>query len=462
VSRLVPPVRCVEVRADLTGDIDPRSLRGGFTGSLLYTLRSTAEGGECPDSLDRGKRLIAAASHYDFVDLEASRDLHPQVLDRIEPYRRVISWHGPATDLPGLRKRLGLLTAVEAHLYRLAPHASTQSEALVPLRLLKSAGRRDVTAYATGQAGTWTRVLAARFGAPLAFGLLGASPDGDLPLDRLLAEYPLRALSRAERVFGIIGGSTAASLSPLVHNTAYQVLGLPAIFLPFSSGELTRSLAALRAGLDELGLPVGGMTVVAPHKESAFALAAQASPMARRVGAANLLVRTPSGWWGDTEADGVVAALTERRVELCGQRVAVVGCGGAGRAAAAGLTQADAQVTLVNRGLSRGKRAADRLDLPFVTLREFDPAPFSVLINATPVTDTLLFRIDGLDPSAVLFDLNYGAAAPRMVAAARAGGHVTIDGRHMLLAEVSRQFRLMTAHHMPRAEVCAALGVAAP
>ena len=316
-------VRCLEVRADLAGDVDPAPLRRGFSGSLLYTLRSAAEGGCCADPPERRRvRLLAAADHYDFVDLEASRDLHVDVLDRIPPERRVISWHGPATGLAGLRRRFDSLAAVAAGLYRLGAHAESQAQALVPLLLLKSLARGDVTAYAGGPAGTWTRVVAARFGAPVVFGRLDDPPaaavqapaDGEPPLHRLLADYPHQVLSRAERLYGIIGASPMMSLAPLVYNTAYRSLGLPALYVPFSTDDLRRSLDELKPGLDRLGLPLSGATVVAPHKDAALALATEASPLARRAAAASLLVRTESGWRADTEAAGVVATLASRKV----------------------------------------------------------------------------------------------------------------------------------------------------
>jgi 3-dehydroquinate dehydratase/shikimate dehydrogenase len=467
LAALAPDVRCAEVRADLIGGVDPSRLRHGFPGSLIYTLRSTAEGGGCADHRDRrGRRLVAAADHYDFVDLEAERDLRPEVLDRIPPQRRIISWQGPATGLAGLRQRLDTLTSVDAHLYRLAPKADTLAQALVPLLLLKSVSRGDVMANARGAAGTFTRVLTARYGAPVVSGWLddparrGDPPaDGEIPLHRLLADYPLQTLSRVEQLYGIIGGSTIMGLSPLVHHTSYRSLGLPALFLPFNTDELTHSLTDLTAGLDELGLPLLAATVIRPHKEAGIALAAEATPTARRSGSANLLVRRPSGWWADSEAEGVVGALTARRITLVDRPVAVIGCGGAGRAAAVGLTQVGARVTLVNRGRQRGEFAARRLGLPFVPLADFDPRPFPVLVHATSAHDAIVFRLDGLDPATVIFDLNYRATETPLITAARAAGYVTVDGKEMLLAELSRQFRLMTGNDMPLTEVGAALGI---
>jgi 3-dehydroquinate dehydratase / shikimate dehydrogenase len=468
LKELAPPaVRYVEVRADLAGDLTPDSLRAHISGALLYTLRSTGAGGGCADPTDRRRaRLIAAADRYDYVDLEVDRDLHPDVLAAIPPERRVLSWHGSAADLTQLRRRLVVMTAVKAHLYRLVPRAETLAQAALPLRLLKSIGRDDVMAYAHGPAGTWTRVLTAKYGAPVAPGRVevpavvggGAPPpDGEMPLPRLLADYPDRLVSRAKRLYGIIGASTTLSLASLVHNTAYRSLDLPAVFLPFSTQELQGSLDELSAQLDDLGLPLRGATVVRPHKDTALALAVHTSPMARRARAASLLIRGPGGWWADNEAAGVVATLTGKGVAVAGRRIAVIGVGGAGRAAAAGLTVSGAKVTLVNRGTRRGERSARLLGVPFVRLRDFDPRQFSVLIHATPVVDDLLFRLNGLDRETVIFDLNYRAGDTPLVAAARAGGHVTLDGRDMLLAELSRQFKLMTGRSMPAGEVAMAL-----
>lgn len=467
LAALTPEVQFVEVRADLIGDVEPSWLRGGFPGGLIYTLRSEAEGGGCADTRDlRRQRLIAAADHYDFVDLEAERDLHPEVLDRIPPQRRILSWQGPVTDLPALRRRLEAITSVDAHLYRLAPKADTLAQALVPLQLLKSVHRGDVMATARGPAGTFTRVLTARYGAPVVFGWLdeasrrGHPPvDGALPLHRLLADYPLQELGRVEQLYGIIGAETTMGLSPLVHYTSYRCLGLPALFLPFNTDELTRSLADLGAGFDELGLPLLGATVIRPHKEAGLALATEATTTARRSGSANLLVRTPTGWWADSEADGVVGALKSRRITLADRPIAILGCGGAGRAAAVGLTREGARVTLVNRGLPRGEFAARQLGLPFISLADFDPRPFSLLIHATSDRDAIPFRLDGLEPTTVIFDLNYQATETPLIEAAQAAGYVTVDGKEMLLAELSRQFRLMTGENMPIAEVSAALGI---
>ena len=269
-------VRCLEVRADLTGDLDPDWLRDHFRGELLYSLRSRAEGGACEISgAQRRERLLAAARRWDLIDLEAG-DLEPEVLARIPAARRVLSWHGPAVGLGELRTVWERLAGVEARLVRLVPAAEEPADALAPLRLLREisreisceisreTGRSGVIAYASGPAGWWSRLLAPRLGAPFVFAAAGerkAESAGEPTAARLVDDYGLPALPPVERLYGIAGRTTAKSLSPRLHNAAYRELGLPALYLPFPVQGFAAFWRQLPAGLDGLGLPLAGLTV---------------------------------------------------------------------------------------------------------------------------------------------------------------------------------------------------------
>src|SRR5919198_5275663 len=66
----------LEIRADLTGDLNPDTLRAHIDGELIYSLRSIESGGAFGGNREeRTRRLLAAARHYDLIDLEAERDL---------------------------------------------------------------------------------------------------------------------------------------------------------------------------------------------------------------------------------------------------------------------------------------------------------------------------------------------------------------------------------------------------
>ncbi|RKT54586.1 type I 3-dehydroquinate dehydratase [Saccharothrix australiensis] len=451
-----PPVgvTALEVRADLVDDADAERWRRRFDGPVLYSLRGEATGGAdtAPDDV-RHARLLAAARHGDLVDLDVDRDR--ALLDDVPRHRRVVSAFPSTTDPAALRRLRDELLAVPARLRRLVLPAD--AAALAPA-LSAGTPRPDFTAFARGQAGAWTRVLAARWGARVAFGGLrpGDGTDGTPTAGQLLDEYHVRDLAEVDRLYGIIGGRAHRSLSPRLHNAGYRALGVPARYLPFTAVELPATAAALRAALAGVGLPLHGLTVTSPLKEAAFGIAAGGGAAARRCAAASLLVRRGDGWWAEVESAGVVAALRGHGVELRDRAVAVVGCGPSGRAAAVGLGLAGARVTLVNRDPVAGRRVADRFGLPFTPLARFRPADHSLLVSAVPVHDELLFTPSG--PDTAVLDMVYADAETPLVAVARAAGLQVLDGRALLAAVGGDQFRAMTGRELPVEVAGAAVG----
>jgi 3-dehydroquinate dehydratase / shikimate dehydrogenase len=383
----------LEVRADVLGDLDPEPLRRLFPGKLLYTLRSRAEGGSFEGSPERRKRrLLEAAGRYDRVDLEAARDLSPELLTAVPREQRLISWHGPASDVEALEACFARMAAAEAALYKLVPWAVQPGEALAPLMLLHQLQRDDVLAFAGGDAGTWTRLVAPRLGAAVVFGAAGDAPGapGQPSIRTLCEDFGLPALPPVAALFGVVGNPVAHSLSPRLHNGAYRELGIPALYLPFQTDAFGDFwLEVVEEGvLETLGLPIHGLSITAPFKAAALAVAGAESPLAGLIGGANTLVLRHGVWEAEsTDVDGVVEPLRERGIEIEGRRAAVVGAGGAGRAAAVGLSRAGARVTLFNRSAERGEKAAEELGLEWRALGELGGAigEFEILVNATPV-----------------------------------------------------------------------------
>lgn len=459
----------LEVRADLVGDLDPAPLRRVFPGRLLYTLRSRAEGGAVEISPERRKRrLLDAAERYDLVDLEMARDLVPEILRAVAPARRVISWHGPATPLAGLQSTFRRMATAEALLYKLVPAATQAGEELAALLFLKGLERRDVIAFCTGLAGAWTRLVAPRLGAPVVYGSAGevAGAPGQPTIRKLVEDFGLPALPPLEALFGVVGNPVAHSLSPRIHNAAYRELGLPVLFLPFhaeSFGEFWLEVVESGA-LEEVGLPIRGLAVTTPYKEAALAVAGAESPRAGVIGAANTLVWNQGVWEAEaTDPDGVLSPLRERGIPIEGRAAAVVGTGGAGRSAAAGLATAGAVVTLFNRGAERGLQASSLLGLPFVPLPDLDPARFDILVNATSLGrqegEALPFPVNRLRPGTVVIDMVYGDGPTPLLRAAAEHGALTVDGREVLIGQAAGQFRMMTGRELPTAVARRAAGL---
>jgi 3-dehydroquinate dehydratase / shikimate dehydrogenase len=455
----------LEIRADLVGDPDPSRLRRYFTGSLTYSLRSERHGGRSATGpVERRTRLLRAADHYELVDLEAMDDLQPELLAAVPARQRRVSWQAPdragrtgrdhASGLPEavarLRERFAAMVAVPAALYLLVPQPGSQDGSAAPL-LLTWLTRGDVTAFASGPAGTWTRVLAPWLGAPVVFGRAGTTGADGMPgLDRLGSDYGLPALPPLSGLFGIAGRAPGGSLSPRLHNAALRELRLPALYLPFQVDGFSR-FWRWSTGFGALGgPPLRGLTVTAPLKESALHAADVVDPEALGCGAANLLW-LDAGRWRAATTDGVAAlrALALNGVDPSGKSAAVIGCGGAGRAVARALHRAGAGVTLVNRGIAHGLEAAARLGLPHVPLSRFSPAGHALLAHATPLVDREPFPVSAADRDAVVLELAYRDPPTALTRATRARGLVDIDGWEVLYLEVREQFRLMTGHAMP-------------
>lgn len=463
-------VRWLEVRADLASDIDAGWLRSRFKGGLIYALRRRAAGGNFAGSpAERHERLLNAAGDYDLIELDAEDDLTARLLEAIPPRRRLISWHGGAYNAEELAARFGRMAAYEARLYKLVTTAVRAGDGLEPLHLLKTLGRRDVIAYSRGPAGLWGRILTPAVGGAALYGAVSdAGRDaGEPTVAQLVEDYGFPEVRPVQELCGIVGRPVLHSLSPRLHNAAYRALNCPALFLPFhveSFGDFWREVVCGRK-LEELDLSLKGLTVASPHKEVAMVEAGHVSLMSRRAGATNIMVRDNGLWSADTtDPDGVVAALRERGVEIENRRAAVVGCGGAGRAAAAALVAAGAEVMLVNRGLERARHAVELLSLPFTPLADFSAEGYSIIVNATPVgrdDGRQPFDAEKLDRGAAVVDLVYGATATPLVERAKAAGLTTVDGRAVLLTQVLRQFYKMMGREMPARLAHERLGVEA-
>ena len=208
--------------------------------------RSAAEkraGGSRDHPKNGGGGFSQAARGYDLIELEAERDLGSDLMNCIPPERRLIFVCGSPAGVVELRDRIQKITATPARLYKLSPTAGSASDGLTVLTALRSIDRRDVIAFATGQAGLWSRLLAPHFGAPFVFGVVGSSQGGlgEPTIAQLIEDYGLPSLPHLGALYGIVAVLSHTRCHP-VCTSAYQALGFPGLFVPFQE-EFPRLLA---------------------------------------------------------------------------------------------------------------------------------------------------------------------------------------------------------------------------
>lgn len=267
------------------------------------------------------------------------------------------------------------------------------------------------------------------------------------------------------RCAGVVGDPVRHSLSPLLHNAAYAALGLDFVYVAFPVA--TGEMAAAIAGGKALGL--SGLSVTTPHKQAAADRADQVSSVVERLGAANTLVfRSNLALAESTDGIGLLDDLrVGLALEVEGRRVAVLGAGGAARAAILAVADAGAaEVIVVNRTPARAAAAAALAGARGRPGRIEEVADAALVIQATPAElggyagggGSLIEQVGArLSAGQIAYDLVYHPAVTPFLARAGEKGAKVRNGIGMLVHQAAHQFRLFTGEAAPLAAMWAAL-----
>lgn len=257
---------------------------------------------------------------------------------------------------------------------------------------------------------------------------------------------------------GVIGWPVTHSISPAMHNAAFEALGLRDWryeLAPVPPDIVRQSLRTLR---DEGGFI--GVNVTVPLKEAVLPFV-RPDERARAIGAVNTIdFRDGSGT--NTDVVGLIDDLRAHDVTLAGTQVVVLGAGGAARAAVYGLAKAGAQVIVVNRTPQRAQvmladltLAAGVQNAEVRTLDEAVEMQPALIVNCTsvgmwPKTDQSPW-IEGVPfPAHVtLYDMVYRPARTKLMRQAEAAGGQAIGGLGMLVRQGAAAFRLWTGRDAP-------------
>ena len=270
--------------------------------------------------------------------------------------------------------------------------------------------------------------------------------------------------SGSTALVGVLGDPVRHSLSPAMHNAALAALGLDWVYLalPVAAADLATVVAALEA------LDCRGLNGTIPHKHAVAALAAELSPLAQRLGAANTLVRRPGGGWlgTNTDVEGFLAPLREGNRP--GQRAVVLGCGGSALAVLAGLEQLGfSSIAVAGRNATAlaALQAGCRDWLPALEPLAWTTADderllqalaqADLVVNCTPVgmassrdpmaanrSPLAAAALDRLRPGSGVYDLIYTPRPTTLLRGAAERGCRTWDGLEMLVQQGAAALRL--------------------
>lgn len=250
-------------------------------------------------------------------------------------------------------------------------------------------------------------------------------------------------------LYGIIGYPLGHSLSPLLHNWGFSQLGLDGMYMawPLEQEKVADFITAART------LPIRGVSVTIPHKQTVLPLLDRVSDRARRLGAVNTLYWDRDALCGEnTDVLGFLAPLRGRSFS----EALVLGAGGAARAVLAGLAELGVpRVRLANRTAARARELAAEFGVEPLPWEERAAVGADLIVNASPLGmrgeragETPLTR-EGFSGRGLAYDLVYNPLRTRFLAEAESAGWETQDGLGMFVEQGRAQFRLWTGRELP-------------
>jgi shikimate dehydrogenase len=257
-------------------------------------------------------------------------------------------------------------------------------------------------------------------------------------------------------LYGVVGCPLGQSLSPLLHNTAFQTLGIPAVYLQWEIPP--QKLAAFVESIRLLNIQ--GVSITIPHKITIMPLLDFVGEQASLAGAVNTVYREGDKLYGEnTDVTGFLSPLADMETENAD--VLLLGAGGAAHAVAAGLSlRRFRQIFVATPSDHSHLPLAERFDCIPLPWKERHDISAHLIINATPLgmrgkqmeeTPFDFGKSAGPHGSQMLlaYDIVYNPLETRFLREARSHGRRCVSGLSMFLGQGAAQFKLWTGHELP-------------
>ena len=431
----------------------------------IATCRRKQNGGKFVGSLNAELEVLLGASEAgcEIVDLEveSAEEAKPGQLAK---FRAGLAAAGTAflvsfhdfSRTKGLEQAAKRIEAFGPDFVKVVPTARSVADNLAVLRLIEDRSLSShVVGIAMGEEGLLSRLLSPRAGAAFTFASSSDGAEtapGQVSARTLLDLYRVDQLDQATRLFGVAGIPISHSLSPHLHNAGFRRENVNAVMMPLKVRDLNDLLTVMRE------LPLAGVAVTMPLKQEVLPHLANMDPLTGKIGACNTLRTGADGkiYGFNTDVAGVVRPL-EKRLRLKGAKIAVLGAGGAARAAVFGLVEQGAEVFVVNRTHEAAVTLARKAKAKALKHELLAKNPMDVLINTTPcgmrgVKQAMAITENELN-AALVFDMVYNPLETPLLKLARSRGLHAVSGIEMFVQQGARQFEIWTGKPAPEAEM---------
>ena len=270
------------------------------------------------------------------------------------------------------------------------------------------------------------------------------------------------SITSSTKLCAVIGNPIGHSLSPALHNAAFNEKNLDFVYLAFQVEDVKSALAGMRALKN-----FRGMSVTIPHKIDAMKYVDEIAEVDRSIGSINTIINENGKLIGmGTDGLGALKALVDAGVVLDGKSVVMLGAGGAARAIAftlarnaklSKLTIMDINETLL-KGLTADLQAGTDTCIGSEVLNDNSlvqaMAHADVIINCTPIgmhprEGVSLVPVELFRTGQVVFDVVYTPLETKLLADARSRGLLTVSGVEMFINQAVLQFEAFTGVDAP-------------
>jgi len=272
----------------------------------------------------------------------------------------------------------------------------------------------------------------------------------------------LTSINTSTRFCAVIGNPVAHSLSPAIHNAAYEHLGLDFVYVASRVEDIRNALAGVRALSNFRGL-----SVTIPHKIEIIKYVDEISDTDKAIGSINTVIHEGEKLIGlGTDGPGAMKALLDGGVELEGRDVLILGAGGASRAISftlamnagiSGITLLDINEALL-RGLERDLVSGTKTPITAQLITDrtvFDAVKRAdIIINCTsvgmhPNEDASLIPPEIFRKDQVVFDIVYNPLETNLIIEAKSSGLAVIPGVELFINQAALQFEHFTGVKAP-------------
>lgn len=421
---------------------------------VIVTIRRKEDGGKWGGSEESRQLLLreAIAEGVDYVDLED--DIAGQI-PRFGKTKRIISYHNFRKTPEDLREVHSRMCQLDPDIVKIATMANDPHDTLRVLELMQESEIPTV-GMTMGDIGTPSRILAPKFNAPYTYATFHHErtlAPGQLSFKQMKDTYRYEKIGPDTAVYGVIADPVGHSLSPHVHNAAFEAKGIDAIYCPFRVP--SDSLEQFMKDASRLG--IRGLSVTIPHKEAIARYLTKVDPAVKSIAAVNTVVFDGSevlGYNTDYNAamdcvEHALGTIGAKPSPVKNKRVLVLGAGGVARPIIYGLKSRGALVTVASRTRSRSDKLANAFDCKALDWESRQRVQCEILINCTPVgmhpnVDESPVSKTFLKPSMLVFDTVYNPESTLLIKDARSRNCHVVTGVEMFIRQAMLQFYLFT------------------